>query len=157
AAAESDRGASWPRVLLGAENFVNERFVLSLEKGAPVLTMNQTSYILLEFPLFGVFHHMDRLLSILFARNLTPIFAHPARNAQFQRDPKILHRLVSQGVCLQLDSMSLLGGFGAESRGLALYLLKNNLAHCIASDAHGVGRRNPILSHAHAFVVKMLG
>jgi protein-tyrosine phosphatase len=146
-----------PEVLLGSENFVNERFILDLEKGAPVLTLNQTSYLLLEFPLFGVFSYFDRLMSALFSRGLLPIFAHPERNFQFQRDPQILHRLVSQGTCLQIDSMSLMGGFGAEAKTLALYLLKNNLAHFIGSDTHGPVHRQPLLSNARALVARLMG
>ncbi|MBI3658205.1 MAG: hypothetical protein HY232_17515 [Acidobacteria bacterium] len=146
-----------PEVLLGAENFVNERFVLALEKGISVLTLNRSSYLLMEFPLFAMFNHFDRLLSILFARGLTPIFAHPERNGPFQRDPKLLHRLVAQGVGLQLDSMSLLGGFGPEAKELAFYLLKNNLAHLIGSDTHGSSHRRPMLSQARALAAKTIG
>lgn len=156
-AGEPDDSPTRPEVLLGAENFVNDRFVLHLEKGLPILTLNQSSYVLLEFPLFGVFHHMDRLMSVLFARGLSPLFAHPERNAQFQRDPQILHRLVDQGTCLQLDSMSLLGGFGAEAKTMAFYLLRNNLVHCIASDTHGADRRRPILSGAREVVARNYG
>src|SRR5262249_3492112 len=146
-----------PQVLLGSENFVNERFVLALEKGEPVVTLNQTSYVLLEFPLFGTFNFFDRLLSALFARGLTPIFAHPERNSQFQRDTKLLHTLVRQGVCLQLDSMSLFGSFGEEAKELAFYLLKHRLAHLMASDAHDINRRQPLLSGARALAAKTIG
>ena len=149
--------APLPRVLLGAENFVNDRFVLALERGEPVLTLNRTSYVLLEFPLFGAFRHFDRLMSALFARDLTPVFAHPERNSQFQQDHGLLASLVGQGVCLQLDSMSLTGGFGSEARALAAHLLKQRLAHLVASDAHDVDRRRPLLSGARAVAARTVG
>jgi protein-tyrosine phosphatase len=145
-----------PEVLLGAENFVNERFILNLENGGPILTLNRMAYVLLEFPLFGVFNYFDRLMSALFSRDLIPILAHPERNFQFQRHPLTLHRLVSQGACLQIDSASLVGGFGAEARSLAFYLLKHNLVHFIASDAHGATHRKPLLSHARNLIARLI-
>lgn len=146
-----------PEVFLGSENFVNDRLIFDLENGNPVVTLNRTHYILLEFSLSGLFNFFDRLMHALFARGLTPIVAHPERNLQFQRDPQLLRKLLGQGALVQIDSMSLTGGFGAEAKKSVFYLLENDLAHFIGSDAHSVNNRKPILSKAVEIAAKLVG
>ena len=49
---------------------------------------------------------------------ITPIFAHPERNADVQRDPTVLRKIVAVGACVQLTAMSVEGvnGDRAQSR-----------------------------------------
>ena len=53
--------------------------------------------------------------------------------------------------------MSLTGGFGSGVRRVAEKLLANRLVHMIASDAHSVGGRPPILSTAVRAAGKIVG
>ena len=67
----------------------------------------------------------------------TPVVAHPERNADVQRRPQLLETLVELGGLVQITAASLDGRFGRPSRSAAKALLKQRLAHLIASDAHG--------------------
>ena len=44
--------------------------------------------------------------------------------------------------------MSITGDFGASAKKSAMEMLKKNLVHTIASDAHSLNKRPPILSRA---------
>jgi protein-tyrosine phosphatase len=53
--------------------------------------------------------------------------------------------------------MSLTGGFGSGVKQTAEKLLKSRLVHIIASDAHSITGRPPILSAAVREAEKMIG
>ena len=77
------------------------------------------------------------------------LLAHPERNPSFQRDPARLAELVRTGVLIQITAGSLVSASGrSRSRRLAEHLVREGLAHVIASDSHGPGRRAPRLSAA---------
>jgi protein-tyrosine phosphatase len=79
---------------------------------------------------------------------LIPIVAHPARTLAFQREPRLLFDLVERGALAQVTSGSLTGVFGPEVQAIARGLVEHSLVHVIASDAHGVRYRPPVLSEA---------
>jgi protein-tyrosine phosphatase len=104
--------------------------------------------ILLETP-HGLlplsFQHV--LFYKLAASGFRVLLAHPERNSDFQKHPALLGDLVRQGVLLQVNAGSLLAERRSAARRLARDLVKDGLAHVIASDAHrGKGWRPPNLS-----------
>ena len=64
---------------------------------------------------------------------------------------------VEMGAILQVTAQSITGVFDAAPMKCALWMLKNNLVHVIASDAHSPVARPPILSNAVKVVSDMLG
>jgi protein-tyrosine phosphatase len=71
------------------------------------------------------------------------LLAHPERCPAFQRDPRMLERLVRDGARVSVTAGSLVGRFGGEVRRFALGLLEQGLVHNVASDAHDEVRRPP--------------
>jgi protein-tyrosine phosphatase len=69
----------------------------------------------------------------------------------------MLVRFVEMGAILQVTAQSIAGDFGTASRKCALWMLKKNLVHIIASDAHSPSRRPPLLSRAVRIVSDLLG
>ena len=65
--------------------------------------------------------------------------------------------MIQMGCLGQVTAMSLTGGFWPEVRRLAEKLLSNGLIHIIASDAHSIDGRPPILSHAVRAAARMVG
>ena len=84
----------------------------------------------------------------LLTRGHRVLLAHPERSPSFQRDPARLARLVEAGVLVQVTAGSLTGGFGSKVRGFTGDLLRDGLAHVVASDAHDAVR--PAASPASA-------
>ena len=93
-------------------------------------------YVLLEFPYAGWPLSLHEWVFRLVTREITPVIAHPERNADVQHDPDELRPLVDAGALVQVTAASLDGRIGRSSRDAAFKLIERGLAHLLASDAH---------------------
>jgi protein-tyrosine phosphatase len=105
-------------------------------------------YALLEFPYSGWPAAFDAALATLHRHGLVAVLAHPERNDVVQRDPRLLEDLVAAGAVVQVTAASLDGRLGRAAQSAARRLLDLRLAHVLASDAHGPGRRGAALADA---------
>ena len=144
------------RLLPGAEVTVSPEMSADLKRGGH-LTLNQGRYFLAEFSPLSVPAGWDTFLLSFQKEGLTPIIAHPERNAWFVHHPEALAAAVQGGVKLQLTAMSLTGEFGCVSRDFAIDLLQQNLVHVIASDGHSINSRPPRLSEAVRLAADLVG
>ena len=116
-------------------------------------TIAQTGrYLLLETPYFGSPLALAPAVKSLRGSQITPLVAHPERNADVQRRPELVQTLVELGAVVQVTAASLDGRFGRSTRRAARALLERRLVHVLASDAHGPDRRDAGLSAAVAAV-----
>ena len=118
-------------------------------KDQKVMTVNNNNrYIILEPSSFGFPQNLPDFIWKLKLSGITPIFSHPERNKTIQEDINMLYDFIRQGALSQITAMSLTGKFGKKAHKCAVSLLKHNLTHVIATDAHSVRRRPTILSRA---------
>jgi protein-tyrosine phosphatase len=103
--------------------------------------------LLVETPYGAIPPAFDAQLFRLAARGYRLLLAHPERNPTLQRSPERLARIVERGVLLQVTAGALASGaFRSRSRKLALDLVREGLAHVIATDTHAArGSRSPAL------------
>jgi protein-tyrosine phosphatase len=94
------------------------------------------SYLLVETPYVGWPLDLPEKLFRLLAEGITPVLAHPERNAEVQERPDLLEPIVAGGTLVQLTAASIDGRIGSRARSCAATLLDRNLAHLLASDAH---------------------
>jgi len=139
----------------GAEVFVHAEVVRAIEKYR--FTIDQTSYIFLEFASAGVPVGAANMLSQLLGRGFVPIISHPERNRGFAARPELLFEFVTMGCAAQVTAASLTGELGKEVRATAGLFLVHNLVHIIASDAHRAIGRPPGLSRAVEAATKIVG
>jgi protein-tyrosine phosphatase len=139
----------------GAEVFVHAEVVRAIEKYR--FTVDQTSYVFLEFDAAGVPVGASNMLSQLLSKGFVPIISHPERNRGFAARPELLYEFVSMGCAAQVTAASLTGDLGKEVRATAGLFLMQNLVHIIASDAHRVLGRPPGLSRGLAAAAKIVG
>ena len=93
-------------------------------------------YLLVETPYHGwPLGLVDRLFSLR-AHGITPVLAHPERNAEVQAQPERLVPLVQSGVLVQVTAASVDGRIGRRAQECALMLIEQRLAHLLASDSH---------------------
>ncbi len=104
--------------------------------------------LLLETPYSGWRLDLARTCADLRLEHIVPVIAHPERNLEVQQRPEILEDAVRAGAYVQLTAASLDGRLGRQTASCAWRLLELELAHCIASDAHGPGVREAGLSQA---------
>jgi protein-tyrosine phosphatase len=139
----------------GAEVFVHAEVVRAIEKYR--FTVDQTSYVFLEFAPEGVPVGAANMLSQLLSKGFVPIISHPERNRGFAARPELLFEFVSMGCAAQMTAASLTGGLGKEVRATAGLFMVNNLVHFIASDAHRMIGRPPGLSRAVEAATRIVG
>jgi len=145
------------RVLPGADvSFSSD--IVRLFEGEEVGTLNDKGcYIMVEFPSQGIPYRAEEVLFQLMARGVIPIISHPERNLEIARKPERYYEMIQRGCLGQVTAMSLTGGFGSGIRRVAEKLLASRLIHVIASDAHSVDGRPPVLSTAVRAAGKILG
>lgn len=139
----------------GAEVFVHAEVVKAIEKYR--FTVDQTSYVFLEFDAAGVPVGAAGMLAQLLGKGFVPIISHPERNRGFAARPELLYEFVSMGCAAQVTAASLTGELGREVRETAGLFMTHNLVHVIASDAHRAIGRPPGLSRAVAAAAKIVG
>jgi protein-tyrosine phosphatase len=149
------------RIVPGGETRIeagdDESEIIARVQSGELLTLgNQGRYFLVDL-LPDVYVPLDRLVSELKDRNVTAILAHPERNNVILRNPAVLASLVDGGCLLQVTSGSVLGEFGAAAQEFSERLLSEGLIHLIASDAHHLTFRKPLLSAAIARVAHIAG
>ena len=141
----------------GAEVHITHNLIEQIHRYRPDLVINQSDYIFIEFPADHVFPGVKDLFFELLSLGLTPIIAHPERNAVFVRQPRILYELVQMGALCQVNSGSFLGYYGEHVRQGVYNLLRFNLVHLMASDCHRPTTIPPLLSEAVELAAEVIG
>lgn len=126
--------------------------ILAKLRSDELITLNKSRYALLEFdfktPEAEAYSVVKELVSV----GYVPIVAHLERYAfAFENSASIL-KLKKCGALIQLNAQSIIGGFGRYPKLVAEYILENELADFVASDAHSQYTRTPDMSEAHEFV-----
>jgi protein-tyrosine phosphatase len=93
-------------------------------------------YLLVETPYYGWPLGLADALFSLHSAGITPVLAHPERNADVQALPERLEPLVRSGVLVQVTAASVDGRIGRAAQRCGLVLIGRGLAHMLASDAH---------------------
>ena len=107
------------------------------------LALGGGPYLLVESPFSPVIGDFEPMVLDLHQRGHRVLLAHPERCPAFQRTPARLEGLVSAGALVQLTAGSMAGGFGSTVRRFTIDILREGLAHVVASDAHDTVRRPP--------------
>lgn len=120
---------------LGNEVFITENIINLINKDE-ISTINGSKYVLIEFPRSDMIKNMQTVLFKIFDAGYIPIVAHPERYCYVQRHPNILLDYIEQGILFQSNLDSLNAHYGKEAQKSVELLLKHNMIHIMASDAH---------------------
>lgn len=148
AAAEKTYGI---KILPGSEVFISPDVPALFGEGK-ICTLNHSSYLLVEFPMMSIPSYAGDILYQLQLKGCCPIIAHPERNREIAANPGILYDFVRRGILSQVNSTSLTGVYGKKVRETAFTLLRHNMVHFVASDAHTCHGRSPKLARARELV-----
>ncbi|GBF73581.1 hypothetical protein PA598K_01883 [Paenibacillus sp. 598K] len=144
------------RILPGQEIRVHGDLLDAWERGE-LLTLGDSSYILVEMPFTEIPAGMADLLHELRVMGLRPIIPHPERSAPIMKQPQRLAELVEAGAYSQVTAASLLGGFGKRCQESAWTLCRQGLVHLVSSDAHHAERRGFRMREAYDEIEGVLG
>lgn len=120
-------------------------------------TINHKCYLLVEFSEIAILHNSKDILGRLLNAGIIPIVTHPERNELLRRHFDKLESWLQEGCMIQVTAQSLLGAFGRKAKQYADMLLKKNLIHFVASDAHDGKQRPPRLDRAYSYVCRKAG
>lgn len=124
-----------PRIILGMENHIEPGLPDWVEEGR-ALPIGDTRFILSEPPFTAYPSYVDEVLTRLRDLRLVPVLAHPERNVVLQRNLRRIKAMVEEGMFVQLSAGSFLGQFGRVAQRAAEQLVRDGIAHFVASDAH---------------------
>ena len=120
-------------------------------------TINNSHYILIEFPHNYLPSNSREMLFSLAIQGLCPIITHPERNLAIMKKPDLLLDMLYGNVLVQITAGSLTGEFGRNEQACASYLLQKGAVHFIATDAHSSDFRRPVLSEGLKHAGKIIG
>ena len=136
------------RVEPGAEVHICPDLVQRVADGRAPTLMDNGRTLLLELSLSQYPVELENLVFELKLAGLEVVFAHPERIRYFQDDIRRYEAVIRQGALGQITSGSVLGVFGEDVADLSEELMTKGLVHMLASDAHNVRGRPPVLSEA---------
>lgn len=140
---------------LGSELLWEEGIIDALESGK-ALTINGTSYVLVEFLLNAGCEYIENAIRKLEYAGYFPIIAHVERYEQLQKR-KAIKKLVDMGAYLQVNVSVLLGKHGFWKKYCMMQCLKKGLVHFVGTDAHNSRGRKSEMKQCAQYLEKKLG
>ena len=123
------------RIYLGNEVFYTSNFAELLKK-KEIKPLNNSKYILFEFPMHEHYKSSQENLLKLISKGYVPILAHPERYKRFLDNPDIAEEYLRMGVLLQGNFPSLFGKYGRGPKKLLKYYIKKGWISFLGSDTH---------------------
>ncbi len=124
---------------IGNEVYFSDKTIDSLNE-KKLSTLNNSKYILIEFPLSNKIKDVDEMVYDLSTNGVIPIIAHPERYSYVQEDYKYLDKLVEVGALFQSNYGSLIGTYGTSAEKTVKKLLKKGYISFMGSDIHRIDR-----------------
>ncbi len=141
---------------MGYEVFINSVHKPDMKK-AHTLTLNNTNYMLIEFPFSEFSNSNFETIYSLLNNNIIPIIAHPERTRSFIENQDVLMSFLECGCLLQVDVASVLGVYGRHARNLVKKLVCQNKIHFVASNAHFSNDYTEWYSNAYKTISRWAG
>jgi protein-tyrosine phosphatase len=120
-------------------------------------TIAQKNYLLVEFSDLIIFKNTPDIFARLLDADMTPVITHPERNPLLRQRIEEIARWVEEGSRVQVTAQSLNGRFGKRAEDFSKQLLDRGLVHVIASDAHDIKHRPPMMDEAHQWLTEEYG
>jgi len=114
-------------------------------------------YLLVELSNYSIPVQIEETYTRMRQIGITPIITHPERNPMLQRTPQRVLQWVELGCAVQVTASAFTGRWGEAAGRMAHWLLEREALHVLATDAHDVKHRPPILSAAREVVEDLSG
>ena len=143
-------------LVVGCDAHIRPDFLNRLRNNE-ILRLNDSRYVLFEPPHNIAPQRLDDLMFNIMVAGYMPILTHPERLKWIEQNFDLIERMFQQGVWMQITAGSLTGRFGARPQYWAQKMLSQGMVHILATDAHNLKSRPPILSAAYELAVKEVG
>lgn len=122
------------KLQLASENMLDSLFEERLKAGDVLPIGVNRDHILVETSYFSPPLGFDNMIDSIKAAGYFPLLAHPERYTYM--DEKEYISLKERDVRMQLNYVSLVGGYGETARKKSIWLLKNGFIDVVGSDVH---------------------
>lgn len=119
----------------GMEIYISEE-LSELVRNGTVITLANSKYVLIEFPMNTIMRNVDEMLFIMRNMGYKVIIAHPERYKCIQENIEYAMQLVEEGCMLQSNYGSIVDMYGKEAKKTLKKLLKMNLVSFLGTDTH---------------------
>lgn len=124
-------------IYLGNEIFIDKNIPSLLENNV-ITSLNQTKYVLVEFPMHNKLLNLEDMLYSIRSKGYEVVIAHPERYDAFKEDYSIVDTLREDGFLFQSNYSSILGYYGKDSIKLLKYMLKRHYIDFLGTDIHRI-------------------
>lgn len=121
------------------------------------VTLADSDYVLTEFNPMDDYDYIRNGIYSLMAGGYRPVLAHAERYLKISGRADRIEDLLEMGCYIQVNGGSVMGDYGLSAKLFTRKLLKNELVHFVATDAHDMGKRSPKLSECAAWIGKKYG
>jgi protein-tyrosine phosphatase len=142
------------KIYTGCEIFAAGEFIKLLKRGE-LLTLNNSNYVLVEFDFFEHYASVLAKLEELLSEGFIPVVAHPERYAFVEENGECINAIKNMGCLIQCNKGSVTGRFGRAAKFISHEMLVREQVDFIASDAHSLRMRTPILTDAYQIVCEL--
>lgn len=119
----------------GNEIYASSHMIDNIKKNKAV-TLNNSKYLLFEFPMNVNALSMDEIISEILNDDKIPVLAHPERYKVVQENPNIVTKFIEKGVLCQANYGSIIGIYGNEAKETVEKLFNKNQIYFLGSDNH---------------------
>jgi protein-tyrosine phosphatase len=144
------------RIVTGADAHIRPDFIDGLRSGR-IPTLNRGRYVLFEPPHDILPQRLDDLLHNILVAGYVPVLTHPERLRWIEKHYALVRELALSGVWMQITAGSLTGRFGKRPHYWAQRMLAEGLVSILATDAHNLTSRPPLLAEAARAAESELG
>ena len=143
-------------LFLSREYHFDQLFREKLTKGE-ILPLGNTRNLLVEFSHRHAFEEVEEAVQYVQRFRFTPVLAHVERYANAVCSVEGVRRLIQLGARIQVNASAVIGRGGYSESSTCKKLLREELVHVVASDAHDPEDRPPELEKAFAHINKKHG
>lgn len=129
---------------LASENMLDSLFEERLAKGDLLPIGENADHLLVETSYFSAPMNFYSMIDSIMSAGYYPLLAHPERYRYM--DESDYKKLKDKGVKMQLNYVSLVGGYGETSQKKSIWLLKNGYIDAVGSDLHRLKSNQGLIS-----------
>jgi protein-tyrosine phosphatase len=145
------------RIHRGCDFHLHFDNIRSCENDRARFTINGERYLMVEFADSSIPKNISYVFQDMLRRDTTPVITHPERNALLMGRVGELVEWVRFGCLIQVTAQSFTGRFGKKAEEGCKRLMRQNMVHFVASDAHDTEWRPPDLREARKIVSSEYG
>ena len=146
-----------PKLSLGCDFHLSYENIQAALSHPTRYVIEGTRYLLVEFSNYSIPQQTTDSFHKLGDRGITAIITHPERNPILRESPQQVLEWAEQGCVVQMTGSALTGFWGERTRRAALWLLEHQAVHVLATDAHDLEKRVPVLSTARDAAAEICG